>query len=132
MTRKYGFKAGTEHLAIEQKPVNPHRIRHTTAMRLLRAGNDLNMVSYWLGHADLNTTHVYVEIDMDTKRKMLDKTSAPTISKTASWHRPSILQWLRDLAREPELCEANSRPRKDKAGKERHKDCPLHIIGSFT
>ncbi len=101
VTRKYGFKAGSQHPAIESKPVNPHRIRHTTAMHLLRAGNDFNMVSYWLGHADLNTTHIYVEIDMETKRQMLDKTSAPKISKTASWHRPSVLQWLRDLARQP-------------------------------
>ena len=31
------------------------------------------MVSYWLGHADINTTHVYVEIDMEMKRRMLEK-----------------------------------------------------------
>jgi len=76
-------------------------------MHLLRAGNDLNMVSYWLGHADLNTTHVYVEIDMETKRKMLEKTPAPRISKKAPWHRPSVLEWLKQLAREPVLCAAN-------------------------
>jgi hypothetical protein len=28
------------------------------------------MVSYWLGHADINTTHIYVEIDMEMKRMM--------------------------------------------------------------
>ena len=52
-------------------------------MHLLRAGNDINMVSYWLGHADINTTHIYVEIDMETKRKMIDRAGAPTISKKA-------------------------------------------------
>jgi site-specific recombinase XerD len=98
VTRKYGAIAGSQRPGIQQKPVNPHRIRHTTAMHLLRAGNDLNMVSYWLGHANLNTTHIYVEIDMETKQKMLEKTSAPTVSKAASWHRPSVLQWLRNLA----------------------------------
>lgn len=106
-TRKYGFKAQEKHPSIEAKPVNPHRIRHTTAMHLLRAGNDINMVSYWLGHADLNTTHIYIEIDMETKRKMLEKTSAPQISKKAPWHRPSVLQWLKQLARGSELCEVN-------------------------
>jgi len=45
-------------------------------MHLLRAGNDINMVSYWLGHADINTTHIYVEIDMEMKRRMLQKTEA--------------------------------------------------------
>lgn len=107
VTRKYGVQAQAKRTGLETKPVNPHRIRHTTAMHLLRAGNDINMISYWLGHADLNTTHVYVEIDMETKRKMLDKASAPTISRKAPWHRPSVLQWLKQLAREPELCAVN-------------------------
>jgi len=31
------------------------------------------IISYWLGHADINTTHAYVEIDMTMKRKMLQK-----------------------------------------------------------
>jgi len=107
ITRKYGCKAQEKCPIIEAKPVNPHRIRHTTAMHLLRAGNDINMVSYWLGHADLNTTHIYVEIDMETKRKMLEKTTAPQISKKAPWKRPSVLQWLKQLARGAELCEVN-------------------------
>lgn len=107
VTRKYGVKAQVKRPALETKPVNPHRIRHTTAMHLLRAGNDINMVSYWLGHADLNTTHVYVEIDMETKRKMLDKAHAPRISKKGPWHKPQVLQWLNQLARGPELCAVN-------------------------
>ncbi len=77
-------------------------------MHLLRAGNDINMVSYWLGHADLNTTHVYAEIDMEMKRKMLEKTTAPKISKKAPWRRPSVLQWLNQLAKGPELCAASN------------------------
>ncbi len=107
VTRKYGVQAQEKQPSIEAKPLNPHRIRHTTAMHLLRAGNDINMVSYWLGHADLNTTHVYVEIDMETKRKMLEKTTAPKISKKAPWHRPHVLQWLNQLAKGPELCAVN-------------------------
>ena len=107
VTRKYGMQAQKKRPTIEAKPLNPHRIRHTTAMHLLRAGNEINMVSYWLGHADLNTTHVYAEIDMEMKRKMLEKTTAPKISKKAPWRRPSVLQWLNQLAREPELCAVN-------------------------
>ena len=107
VTRKYGGQAQETQQGMETKPLNPHRIRHTTAMHLLRAGNDINMVSYWLGHADLNTTHVYVEIDMETKRKMLAKTPAPKISKKAPWHRPHVLQWLSQIAKGPELCAVN-------------------------
>ncbi len=107
VTRKYGVQAQAKRPTIQTKPLNPHRIRHTTAMHLLRAGNDINMVSYWLGHADLNTTHIYVQIDMETKRKMLEKTPAPKISKKAPWHRPHVLQWLDQLAQSSELCAAN-------------------------
>ena len=104
LTRKYGAAAQAKQPSMKIKPVNPHTLRHTTAMHLLRSGNDINMVSYWLGHADLNTTHLYVEIDMDTKRKMLTKAGAPRITRKALWHRPHILEWLRELARKPELC----------------------------
>ena len=76
-------------------------------MHLLRSGNDINMVSYWLGHADLNTTHIYVDIDMETKRRMLAKAESPRISKQAPWHRPHVLQWLKNLARDPGLCVVN-------------------------
>lgn len=107
LTRKYGALARSKLPSLEAKPVNPHTIRHTTAMHLLRSGNDINMVSYWLGHADLNTTHVYVEIDMETKRKMLAKADAPGIREEAAWRRPRVLEWLRQLARDPKLCAVN-------------------------
>jgi site-specific recombinase XerD len=107
VTRKYGIQAQAKRRTCETaKPLNPHRIRHTTAMHLLRAGNDINLVSYWLGHADLNTTHIYVEIDMETKRKMLAKTHAPRIRRKPQWKRPSVLQWLQQIGRQPELCAA--------------------------
>lgn len=106
---KYAETAATQCSALNTKTVTPHTIRHTTAMHLLRAGNDINMVRYWLGHADINTTHVYVEIDMEMKRKMLEKTHAPTVRKTPAWQKPEMLQWLDGIARQPELCGVLSR-----------------------
>jgi integrase/recombinase XerD len=106
ITRKYGGQASPAVKAA--KPVNPHTIRHTSAMHLLRSGNDINMVSYWLGHADLNTTHIYVEIDMEMKRKMIAKAGAPKIGKKAPWQKPHVLQWLDKLAKEPQLCEVTT------------------------
>ena len=76
-------------------------------MHLLRAGNDINMVSFWLGHADINTTHIYVEIDMEMKRKMLDKADAPVLTPQAPWHEPQILAWLQQLGKAHALCGAN-------------------------
>ena len=58
------------------------------------------MVRIWLGHADLNTTHAYVEIDMDMKRKILGTNPAPVIqNSTKKWHRPDILEWLDNLSK---------------------------------
>lgn len=99
ITGKYGTVAQDQCPAIKAKKVNPHTIRHTTAMHLLRSGNDINMVSYWLGHADVNTTHIYVEIDMEMKRKMLEKAGAPNINEKKLWHKPDILLWLDNLAK---------------------------------
>jgi len=101
---KYATAAKSQCPSIAAKAVNPHTIRHTTAMHLLRAGNDVNMVSYWLGHADINTTHIYVEIDMEMKRQMLQKAGAPAVKKPLPWQKPDILQWLNALAKRPQLC----------------------------
>ena len=107
ITGKYAAIAQRQCPSIKANTVSPHTIRHTTAMHLLRAGNDVNMVGYWLGHADINTTHVYLEIDMEMKRKMLEKTDSPTSKKRKPWRQPDILKWLNSLAKRPELCEVN-------------------------
>lgn len=104
---KYAKAAGTQCSSLKTKTVTPHTVRHTTAMHLLRAGNDINMVRYWLGHADINTTHIYVEIDMEMKRKMLQMTPAPTVKNTPAWQQPKVLRWLDQLAKQPELCGVN-------------------------
>ena len=76
-------------------------------MHLLRSGNDRNMVSYWLGHANINTTHVYLEIDMEMKRSMIEKASAPAMKEEKIWHQPDIMAWLNNLTKEHQLCSAN-------------------------
>jgi site-specific recombinase XerD len=102
--RKYATSAQNQCPSLRTKPVNPHTIRHTTAMHLLRAGNDVNMISYWLGHADINTTHIYIEIDMEMKRKMLLKAKAPAVSKAMPWQKPNVLKWLDSLENPAKLC----------------------------
>lgn len=107
ITGKYAHAAKDRCPSIKTKTVSPHTIRHTTAMHMLRSGNDVNMVSYWLGHVDINTTHIYLEIDMEMKRKMIEKADAPAINKKAAWHKPDVLQWLNALGKAPELCVVN-------------------------
>ena len=81
--------------------VTPHTFRHTTAMHLLQSGVELNMIRSWLGHASIDTTHGYVEIDMEMKQKILqscEKLLPKTRKPTARWKgKPSILEWLSKL-----------------------------------
>ncbi len=60
---KYVQRATAHCPSLERKRVHPHTIRHTTAMHLLQSGVDLNTIRCWLGHASVNTTNRYVEID---------------------------------------------------------------------
>ena len=57
--------------SLATKKISPHTFRHTTAMHLLQAGVDLTVIKSWLGHVNLSTTHAYVEIDLEMKRKAL-------------------------------------------------------------
>lgn len=56
---------------LEKKRVSPHTIRHTTATHLLHAGVDINTIRAWLGHVSINTTNIYVEVDLEMKAKAL-------------------------------------------------------------
>jgi hypothetical protein len=42
-------------------------------MHLLRSGVDLNVIRCWLGHVGLETTHQYVETDLQMKHQALAK-----------------------------------------------------------
>ena len=59
--------------SLEHKRVHPHLVRHTTAMHLLQSGVDPAVIALWLGHERLETTHVYVEADLQMKRDALEK-----------------------------------------------------------
>ena len=83
------------------RKVTPHTWRHTTAMHLLQSNVDLNMIRSWLGHASIETTNDYVEIDLEMKRKTLRSAEKliPTLGKGGrSWKKsPDILSWLSGL-----------------------------------
>ncbi len=51
--------------------VTPHAFRHTTAVHLLEAGVEVNVIRGWLGHVSLETTNRYAEINVRTKEAAL-------------------------------------------------------------
>ena len=78
--------------------ITPHTFRHTTALHLLQSGVELNVVRSWLGHASIETTHQYIEIDLDMKRKALEACAAPRQKgHKPRWKQPDLLQWLESL-----------------------------------
>ncbi|VVE11009.1 Tyrosine recombinase XerD [Pandoraea horticolens] len=59
--------------ALSGKYISPHVVRHTTAMYLLQSGVDMSVIAFWLGHENLNTTHIYMEADLALKEKALNR-----------------------------------------------------------
>ena len=100
ITRRVTIAAKTAPTLLTRK-IGPHTFRHTTAMHLLQSGVDLNMIRSWLGHSSIETTHGYVELDLDMKQKTLqscEKLLPKTGKHGPSWKRDQgILDWLSRL-----------------------------------
>lgn len=58
------------------KKITPHVMRHTTALHLLQAGVDIATIALWLGHESIETTHIYLEVDLAHKEQALQKLTA--------------------------------------------------------
>jgi integrase/recombinase XerD len=82
---------------LQGRRVSPHTLRHTCAMHLLQSGVDLAVIALWLGHTDPATTHHYLEADLATKQKALQRLAAPVHQSTR--YRPSdkLLAFLERL-----------------------------------
>lgn len=70
---RYVEKASQIAPSLKSKKLNPHSIRHSTAVALLKSGVDFATISHWLGHAGLNTTMRYARADIDLKRQALSQ-----------------------------------------------------------
>ncbi len=70
--KKHAIAASKLCPSLRKKRVSPHVLRHTCAMTILRATNDLRKVSLWLGHSDMGTTEVYVRADPSEKLEAVE------------------------------------------------------------
>jgi integrase/recombinase XerD len=59
--------------SLGSKRIHPHAVRHTTGAHLLQSGVDISVIALWLGHESIETTHIYVEADLATKERALQK-----------------------------------------------------------
>lgn len=83
--------------SLRTKTVSPHTLRHTTAMHMLQAGVEVTVIALWLGHESPETTHQYVEADLEMKRKVLDRLEEPPGKLPRREKKDSLLDFLERL-----------------------------------
>ena len=66
LVQRYMLKSG---INIEKRKSGPHALRHSLASRLLENKMPLPIISEILGHADSNTTMIYLKIDIEQLRQ---------------------------------------------------------------
>ncbi len=84
---------------IADKRISPHTWRHTAAVHLIAAKVDPAIIQSWLGHASLDTTNLYAQANLETKREAIeqvDRTLRP--AKPPRWKQDrDLLAWLDSL-----------------------------------
>lgn len=83
--------------------VFPHALRHSTAVHLLEAGVEVNVIRGWLGHVNLDTTNRYAEITLRTKQAAVAACLPPVevsaeCRPTGGWRKDAdLVKWLESL-----------------------------------
>lgn len=101
LVRRHANRFDRPHADPDRGRVTPHVFRHTTAVHLLEAGVEVNVIRGWLGHASLKTTNRYAEISLRAKEKALRACEPPGVARpdeAPSWRQnEDLLAWLAAL-----------------------------------
>ena len=90
--RKYVADIEDNDATPRPRRITPHVFRHSTAVHLLEAGVEVNVIRGWLGHVSLDTTNRYAEITLRMKEEAL-KLCEP---EEASGHQRRQPAWQKD------------------------------------
>jgi integrase/recombinase XerD len=90
-------RAASEHPSLRSMRISPHMIRHTTAMHLLQSGVDLSVIAMWLGHETTQTTHQYLDADLESKKQALACLEPPRVRQSSRSHANGIVRFLEGL-----------------------------------
>jgi integrase/recombinase XerD len=87
-----------------RRRISPHTFRHTSAVHLLEAGVEVNVIRGWLGHVSLETTNRYAEINLRMKEAALQACQPPSSASSGACPRKPIwredaelMKWLKGL-----------------------------------
>jgi integrase/recombinase XerD len=73
--------ASQECPSLMKKQLSPHVLRHTCAMIVLQATQDIRKVSLWLGHSNLATTEIYTRADPTEKLEAIEAIVPPHLRR---------------------------------------------------
>jgi integrase/recombinase XerD len=79
--RSHADAASAKCPSLRGKQISPHVLRHTCAMIVLQATQDIRKVSLWLGHSTLATTEIYVRADPSQKLEAIEAIVPPHLRK---------------------------------------------------
>jgi site-specific recombinase XerD len=90
-------RAASQHPDLCSARISPHKIRHTTAMHMLQSGVDLSVIAMWLGHETIQTTHHYVDADLELKKRALACLESPHVQRSPRPRANGIVEFLKGL-----------------------------------
>lgn len=94
---KYAKAASVIDPSVPEK-IPPHLMRHTKAMYIYDADNDLVHVRDFLGHSDIKTTDIYARSSLTMKQKALERVSDSPVPSMPSWQKSrSTMEWLKSF-----------------------------------
>lgn len=95
LLNKYLDRARRSMPSLRRPKLTPHTLRHTKGMHLLQSGVPLVTIKDVLGHADLKTTEIYVQADVEMKRQALETSGSLAQPRTRRRRRGhDLLAWL--------------------------------------
>jgi site-specific recombinase XerD len=115
---KHVSTAATKCPSLAAKRISPHVLRHSCALMILQATGDLRKVALWLGHADIQTTQMYLRIDPTEKLAALADVIPPSLRPGRFKAPDALIAMLRPTG----ICSANN-PRNPRFGDGAQSNC---------
>lgn len=99
--------------SLSERPLSPHVLRHTCALRVLKATGDIRQVALWLGHASTTTSEIYLELDPLQKLQAVAGAIPPAL-RPGKFRPPDRL--IASLRGQPIMRSETRRPRRAAEG----------------